>query len=79
MDVEVKDAQGRSMAGTDTAVIVVDEAVLALTNYQLEDPLRRFYEERSENVNDHHLRARLKLADPNEEAQTLEAANWLQR
>ena len=66
VDIEVKDVQGRGMAGTDTAVVVVDEAVLALTNYQLEDPLSRFYEERSGNVNDYHLRERLKLADPEE-------------
>ena len=46
VDVEVKDANGRSVAGTDTAVIVVDESVLALTNYQLTDPLAYFYAER---------------------------------
>ena len=39
VDVEVKDAQGRSVAGTDTAVVVVDESVLALTDYKLIDPL----------------------------------------
>jgi hypothetical protein len=38
VDVEVKDASGRSVAGTDTAVIVVDESVLALTSYKLADP-----------------------------------------
>ncbi|HZG51750.1 MAG TPA: MG2 domain-containing protein, partial [Pyrinomonadaceae bacterium] len=31
VDVEVKDAAGRAVAGTDTAVVVVDESVLALT------------------------------------------------
>jgi uncharacterized protein YfaS (alpha-2-macroglobulin family) len=66
IDVEVKDAQGRSVAGTDTAVVVVDEAVLALTNYQLADPLSYFYEERSENVNDYHLREKISLANPDE-------------
>jgi uncharacterized protein YfaS (alpha-2-macroglobulin family) len=64
VEVEVKDAQGRSVAGTDTAVIVVDESVLALTNYQLADPLSIFYPERNEDVNDYHLRERVKLADP---------------
>ncbi|HVQ36142.1 MAG TPA: Ig-like domain-containing protein, partial [Pyrinomonadaceae bacterium] len=42
VDVEVKDANGKSVAGTDTAVIVVDESVLALTNYKLTDPLSVF-------------------------------------
>lgn len=64
VDIEVKDAGGRSVAGTDTAVVVVDESVLALTNYQLQDPVRRFYEERGESVDDHHLRDKVKLADP---------------
>lgn len=64
VDVEVKDAQGRSLLGTDTAVIVVDESVLALTNYKLADPLSVFYAERDEEVNDYHLREKVKLANP---------------
>ncbi len=71
VDVEVKDAQGRSVAGTDTAVVVVDESVLALTNYQLEDPIRRFYGERDKNVADYHLRERVKLADPKAVEETI--------
>ncbi len=64
VDVEVKDARGRSVQGTDTAVIVVDESVLALTNYKLVDPLAVFYAERDEDVDDYHLREWLKLASP---------------
>jgi uncharacterized protein YfaS (alpha-2-macroglobulin family) len=64
VDVDVKDAQGRSVQGTDTAVIVVDESVLALTNYKLPDPLGIFYGERNEDVNDYHLREKVKLANP---------------
>lgn len=64
VDVEVKDAQGRNVAGTDTAVIVVDESVLALTSYKLADPISIFYPERNEDVNDYHLRERVKLANP---------------
>lgn len=74
IDVEVKDAQGRSVAGTDTAVVVVDESVLALTNYKLADPLSSFYEERGENVNDYHLREKISLANP-EEIKRLQAAD----
>lgn len=71
VDVIVKDANGRAVAGTDTAVVVVDESVLALTNYKLEDPLRRFYEERNESVLDHHLRDKVKLSNPKEVADAL--------
>jgi uncharacterized protein YfaS (alpha-2-macroglobulin family) len=37
-------------------VVVVDESVLALTNYKLDDPMAIFYAEREENVTDYHLR-----------------------
>ncbi len=68
VDVEVKDARGAGVSGTDTAVIVVDEAVLALIDYKLGDPLDSFYPQREENVEDRHLRERLKLASPEEVA-----------
>lgn len=71
IDVEVKDARGQSVPGTDTAVIVVDESVLALTSYHLADPLSIFYPDRDEDVNDYHLREKIKLADPEEGAQLL--------
>ena len=64
IDVEVKDAAGRSVQGTDTAVVVVDESVLALTNYKLADPLSIFYETRDALVSDYHLRESVKLDDP---------------
>jgi uncharacterized protein YfaS (alpha-2-macroglobulin family) len=72
VDVEVTNSQGQSVAGTDTAVIVVDESVLALTNYKLADPLAAFYPERGEDVTDYHLREQVALADPErvEEEQT---------
>lgn len=66
VDVEVRDAAGRPVPGTDTALVVVDESVLALTDYKLEDPLSAFYAERDADTSDYHLRERLKLADPAE-------------
>ena len=66
IDVEVKDVNGQSVAGTDTAVIVVDESVLTLANYTLADPLSYFYSERSDSVNDYHLREKITLANPEE-------------
>jgi uncharacterized protein YfaS (alpha-2-macroglobulin family) len=43
VDVTVTDASGQPVAGADLAVIVVDEAVLALSGYELGDPLDAFY------------------------------------
>jgi alpha-2-macroglobulin len=62
VNVEVKDAQGKAVQGTDTAVIVVDESVLALTRYRLDDPLSVFYPERNADVSDYHLREHVQLA-----------------
>lgn len=63
VDVEVKDSNGQSVKGTDTAVVVVDESVLALTGYKLSDPLSIFYPERESGVSDYHLRENVTLAD----------------
>src|SRR5205814_1476274 len=44
--ITVKDAAGRPAAGAELAVVVVDEAVLALSGYRLPDPLEIFYARR---------------------------------
>ncbi|MET0625157.1 MAG: alpha-2-macroglobulin family protein, partial [Pyrinomonadaceae bacterium] len=66
VDVEVRDAQGRAAAGTETAVVVVDESVLALTDYKLEDPLSIFYAERESETDDYHLREHVEIASAEE-------------
>ena len=43
IDVSVTDAAGAPVAGAEFAVVVVDEAVLALSDYKLTDPLALFY------------------------------------
>jgi uncharacterized protein YfaS (alpha-2-macroglobulin family) len=63
VDVDVRDAQGRPVQGTDTAVVVVDESVLALTDYKLGDPVGVFYPQRDADTDDYHLREKVKLAD----------------
>ena len=60
--VEVKDASGAPVAGGEVAVVVVDEAVLALTNYKLDDPVSVFYVDRAEEVEDVHMRGKLWLS-----------------
>ena len=62
--VEVKDASGRAVQGSELAVVVVDESVLALSGYKLEDPLSIFYTERNADVADYHLRKDILLRDP---------------
>lgn len=39
VDITVKDANGKAVSGAEVALIVVDEAVLALSSFQLRDPL----------------------------------------
>jgi uncharacterized protein YfaS (alpha-2-macroglobulin family) len=62
--VEVKDAAGRPVQGSELAVVVVDESVLALTGYKLEDPVSVFYAQRGADVADYHLRRDVQLANP---------------
>ena len=47
IDVTVRDASGRPVKGAEVALIVVDEAVLALTGYELADPVALFYPDRA--------------------------------
>ena len=62
--VEVKDAAGRPVEGSELAVVVVDESVLALTGYKLEDLVAVFYAQRGADVSDYHLRKDVQLAKP---------------
>jgi hypothetical protein len=74
LDVRVTDAAGRPVSGAELAVIVVDEAILALSNYSLLDPISIFYQRRSSGVADYYLRQYIVLADP-----TLLASDELQQ
>lgn len=58
------DPDGQPVANAEVAVVVVDEAVLALTNYQLADPLDTFYQTRPSDVSSRYTRASLILVDP---------------
>ncbi len=67
LDIRVLDPIARPVANAELAVVVVDESVLALSNYKTPDPLAVFYSERSAGGRDHHLRERVALAKPDEE------------
>jgi uncharacterized protein YfaS (alpha-2-macroglobulin family) len=64
VEVEVRDAAGRPVAGAEVALVVVDEAVLALTGYRIPDPLLLFYPERGAGINALHLRALVRVVAP---------------
>lgn len=60
--VTVRDSTGRPVRGSDVTLIVVDEAILSLTNYKLADPIASFYTKREKRLEDHHLRSQVELA-----------------
>jgi uncharacterized protein YfaS (alpha-2-macroglobulin family) len=64
LELEIKDAAGRPAARSEVAVVVVDEAILALTGYRIPDPLGVFYRHRGPDVEEAHLRASVVLAQP---------------
>jgi uncharacterized protein YfaS (alpha-2-macroglobulin family) len=63
VNIEVKDAAGKPVARSEVAVVVVDESVLALTGYDLNDPIGIFYSDRPTNTEDYHSRTHLELSD----------------
>jgi uncharacterized protein YfaS (alpha-2-macroglobulin family) len=71
VDVTVRDAAGRAVAGSELAVVVVDEAVLGLTGYRIGDPLATFYAQRSPDTNDYHLRQEIVLTNPEDLAEQM--------
>lgn len=62
VDILVKDANGHAMKDAHVALIVVDEAILALTNYTLRHPLESFYPDMADGVQSMELHAFLVLA-----------------
>lgn len=72
VEVQLKDWQGKPVAG-DVTLVMVDESVLALTGYSFADPLNAFCYQRSTDVIDAHIRQYLLLnrtpEEVNEQAQ----------
>ncbi len=62
--VTLKDADGQPVPDAELAVVVVDEAILALTDYQMVDPLSIFYSERESGVMSLYARSSIILANP---------------
>jgi len=64
IDVVLKDADGKPVSNAALAVVVVDEAILALTNYQLADPISTFYTTRSSDLSSTYGRSSIILVNP---------------
>jgi uncharacterized protein YfaS (alpha-2-macroglobulin family) len=64
IDLQVLDAAGEPVEDAELAVVVVDEAILALSGYHLSDPVATFYRTRPSNVSAAYGRESLVLADP---------------
>ncbi len=56
VDIQVNDSRGRPVPDAEVAVIIVDEAILSLSNYLMKDPLEMFYNTRPSLVNNSHNR-----------------------
>ena len=64
LDVTVRDASGEPVSDAELAVVIVDEAILGLTNYQLVDPLSVFYATRPADTSSYYTRASILLTNP---------------
>ena len=69
LDVTVVDSAGQPVAGSELAVIVADEAVLALSGYSLQDPLQSFYGRLQSYIDGEYGRRSIVLANPLDAAQ----------
>ena len=66
VSVQVKDSEGGPVADSEVAVAIVDESVLALSAYQIPDPIGIFYTARGTGVTDHRLRKDVMLGNPDD-------------
>lgn len=66
INVELKDYVGKFVQDAEVTIMMVDEAVLSLSNYQLADPIKYFYTDRSENIQSAYARASILLLDSSE-------------
>ena len=73
LQVNVKDAAGRPVSGAEVTVVVVDEAILALSSYHSPDPLSAFYTSSPAGVSSIYMRASIVLANPQALAQAGQA------
>lgn len=64
IEITVLDQNGLPIPDAEVALVVVDEAILALTQYKLTDPIAVFYTQRNSDVYSTYARANILLVDP---------------
>ncbi|MCA9998017.1 MAG: hypothetical protein KDE56_19790, partial [Anaerolineales bacterium] len=70
VSVTVTNASGQPVGNAEVALVVVDEAILALTNYHLVNPLDIFYSQQWSWLNSRYGRSSIILANPQNLADT---------
>ncbi len=73
--VAVKDAKGKAVSDAEVTLIVVDEAVLALSGFSLSDPLSVMVPQRAADVHNVYLRDSVVVARVEQQQPELEAAD----
>ncbi|MBA2663285.1 MAG: hypothetical protein H0U74_13440 [Bradymonadaceae bacterium] len=66
VDVLVRDSAGKPVANSEVLLFAVDEAVLALSSYQLKDPIAIFYAHRDAVISSHRSRENILLVNPDD-------------
>ncbi|HSH02251.1 MAG TPA: alpha-2-macroglobulin family protein [Anaerolineae bacterium] len=64
VDLLITDHNGAPVSNAEIALVVVDEAVLALTNYQMTDPVSFFYNYRGSDISSIYGRSSILLSNP---------------
>ncbi len=64
IEITVRDQNGLPIPDAEVVLVVVDEAILALTQYKLIDPISVFYAQRNSGVSSTYSRANIILVDP---------------
>jgi uncharacterized protein YfaS (alpha-2-macroglobulin family) len=74
VNINITDANGSPVSNAEVALFIVDESVLALSGYSLQDPLAVFYSMRDEYVQAAYGRSAIILANPQSLADDLDSA-----
>ncbi len=64
IEVTVVGPSGEPVPGAEVAVVVADEAIISLTDYEVPDPIEAFYQARPAGADDDRSRVFLWLSDP---------------
>ncbi|HRH45106.1 MAG TPA: MG2 domain-containing protein, partial [Pyrinomonadaceae bacterium] len=61
VNIAVTDNKGNAVTNSEVALVAVDESILALTGYKIDNPLDIFYQQLEANTNDTHSRENILL------------------